>query len=92
MMGRAYDHDWRAVRPVVLARDNFECQVRLPGCTHAATAVDHRIPLAEGGARLDLDNLRAICASCNSRRSAGRQRALADALGGRADASPSREW
>lgn len=92
MVGRAYDHDWRAVRLTVLVRDGHECQVRLPGCTHKATAVDHRIPLAEGGARLDLDNLRAICTSCNSRRSAGRQQALADALTGRADASPSREW
>lgn len=92
MMRTAYDHDWRAIRPVILARDNHECQVRLPGCTSKATAVDHRIPLAEGGARLDPDNLRAVCKSCNSRRSAGRQQALADALGARSSASPSREW
>lgn len=56
---------WPKVRIVILVRDGYECQVRLPGCTEIATEVDHIVPALKGGAPLDLSNLRASCKSCN---------------------------
>lgn len=45
-----------------------------PVCEHcgirAATEVDHIVPLAEGGARLDRANLQALCHRCHMRKGA----------------------
>jgi 5-methylcytosine-specific restriction protein A len=71
---RGYDWDWRKLRLRVLDRDGWLCQVRLPVCTVDATTVDHVVPLARGGARLDPANCRAACGPCNSSRSAGARR------------------
>jgi 5-methylcytosine-specific restriction endonuclease McrA len=60
-----YDHVWRAVRLRILQRDGHQCQIRLAGCTHDATQVDHITPLDQGGPRLDPSNLRAACTHCN---------------------------
>lgn len=58
---------WEEVRKRVLARDRYECQIRLPTiCTGVANTVDHIRPLAEGGHELDERNLRGACHSCNS--------------------------
>ena len=57
---------WLAVRPVVLERDRWLCQIRLPGCKERATAVDHIIELSAGGDPYDLSNLQAACGPCNS--------------------------
>lgn len=89
-MATPYDHDWQRVRLQVLARDAHQCQIRLTGCTGRAEQVDHVIPLAEGGARLDPDNLRSSCRWCNLSRGRGRQRALADALGAQSQPSAQR--
>ena len=60
---RGYDAAWRALRPAILARDGYVCQLcGLPG----ADSVDHIIPMAQGGDRLDPSNLRAAHRSCNS--------------------------
>lgn len=85
-----YDHDWQRVRLQVLARDAHRCQIQLSGCTGRAEHVDHVIPLAEGGARLDPDNLRAACRWCNLSRNRGRQQALAAALGAQSQPSAQR--
>jgi 5-methylcytosine-specific restriction endonuclease McrA len=61
-----YDRAWRAVRPIILARDEHWCQIQGAGCTGIATEVDHINPLATGGARLDPTNLRAACRHCNA--------------------------
>ena len=60
-----YDNTWRAMRKLILQRDGWQCQIRLAGCTHDATQVDHITPLDDGGARLDPLNLRAACTHCN---------------------------
>lgn len=91
-MSGAYDHNWHKVRKQVLERDGHRCQLGLPGCTSSARHVDHIVPLAEGGARLDPDNLRASCQSCNLRRTAGRQAALIQAFEAGHTAQPSRRW
>jgi 5-methylcytosine-specific restriction protein A len=63
---RFYDSArWKAVRAQKLRRNPL-CEV----CTRighvvAATEVDHHVPLARGGAELDLANLTAMCASCH---------------------------
>lgn len=62
--------EWRRTRPVILARDGYLCRVQGPKCTLDATEVDHIVPIADGGARLDPDNLRAACSNCNKRRAA----------------------
>ena len=58
---------WRRVRARVLAA-HPRCQV--PGCTLPATQVDHIRSIASGGAALDPANLRAMCQSCHSRKTA----------------------
>ena len=75
-----YDHTWQRVRLQILKRDANACQVRGPKCKGTATQVDHIIPLVEGGARLDHDNLRACCSSCNAGRGNTRNAELAKAL------------
>lgn len=62
---RGYDAEWQRVRKLVLARDGYECQLRLKVCTKVATQVDHVIPLSAGGARLAMANLQASCKPCN---------------------------
>lgn len=91
-MPRAYDHTWDALRPVILQRDGHQCQIRGPKCKGVATQVDHIVPLSEGGARLDPDNLRAACGTCNAGRQNSRIAALTRALKSTPDATPSRRW
>lgn len=66
------DTRWRTFRAFILSRDNYRCQIRLPGCTtHAPLAgghVDHITPLSRGGAKYDPGNARAACPSCNLKR------------------------
>lgn len=84
-----YDAAWRRLVRYVLVRDNYECRIRLPGCTFRATSGDHIVTRAQGGARLDPLNVRAACVHCNSVR--------ANMLrGGTTElpehAGPSRQW
>lgn len=65
---RVYDStSWRRLRLQVLKRDNYQCQVRLAGCTVVATSVDHIYPVhlcPELG--LEPFNCRSACVHCNS--------------------------
>ena len=54
----------KAVADQVMARDHYECQAQLHGCTVIANEVDHVVPVFEGG-NDELENLRAICSSCH---------------------------
>jgi 5-methylcytosine-specific restriction enzyme A len=61
------------VRRRVLARDQYRCQLRYPGCLGEATEVDHRVNVAQvlrsGGTRQQADdpsNLCGVCAECHS--------------------------
>jgi 5-methylcytosine-specific restriction enzyme A len=84
---RLYGATWRKeIRPAVLLRDNYECQVKLPRCTKVGTCVDHIVPPDEGGAWYDMANLRASCRSCNAARARGGVNAS------RRVRRPSREW
>jgi 5-methylcytosine-specific restriction protein A len=58
---RGYDAAWRRVRLDVL-RAEFLCRMcNEAGVTSVAVEVDHVIPLAHGGARLDRQNLQPLC-------------------------------
>ncbi|WP_092543005.1 HNH endonuclease [Actinoplanes derwentensis] len=65
-------YQWRKVRDYVLQRDNYECQLKRPGCTQRATTGDHIVPLSKGGSLLDPNGIRAACHHCNSSRQAGK--------------------
>jgi len=60
-----YGATWRALRPQILRRDSYTCQIRRDGCTHRATTVDHIIPISRGGDWWDPANLQAACRWCN---------------------------
>jgi 5-methylcytosine-specific restriction endonuclease McrA len=55
---------WKDIRLRVLARDGRICYV----CGGEATQVDHIVPRTKMGDMWDMDNLAAICASCNVRK------------------------
>jgi 5-methylcytosine-specific restriction endonuclease McrA len=59
---------WRRLRLVILARDQYRCQIE--GCRwpdRRADSVDHVVPVSMGGTDHP-GNLRAAHISCNSRR------------------------
>mgnify|MGYP000078324698 CR=1 FL=1 len=56
---------WRRIRAYVLTRDAYACQIQGPTCLGAATEVDKRIPVAQGGDPLDPSNLSSVCAPCH---------------------------
>lgn len=51
------------LRQIVLERDQYRCQLRLPGCTLTATQADHVHPRETHGD--GPENLRAACRHCN---------------------------
>jgi 5-methylcytosine-specific restriction protein A len=57
---RGYDRAWSRVRLVQLAR------APLCKCGAVAVEVDHVVPLADGGARLELGNLQSLCKPCHT--------------------------
>jgi 5-methylcytosine-specific restriction endonuclease McrA len=81
------------VRPAVLRRDGYVCQIQGPGCLGDASTVDHVVSWREldPSQWLNMGLLRAACVRCNSRRGARRQAQLAE-YGRRALLSNRREW
>jgi len=70
-MSRPYDRRiWRdGVRPAVLVRDGFRCQVETaPGriCGRLAREAGHRTALVDGGEPYQLGNLEAQCRAHNA--------------------------
>jgi hypothetical protein len=53
---------WRRTRALVLVRDGYTCQLRLPGCTSLAEHVHHTRGKALGD---DPAYLLSSCAHCN---------------------------
>lgn len=52
---------WRALRKLILERDNFICWM----CGGKANQVDHLVPPSAGGSE-EASNLAAACAKCNN--------------------------
>lgn len=57
--------EWRAVRALVLSRNPL-CAM----CDHPADVVDHVIEIRDGGAKLDINNLRGLCHYHHNKKSA----------------------
>jgi len=64
---RAWDAIAGRVRPVVLARDGYQCCAC--GATEGQLHVDHMVPIALGGGN-ELTNLQTLCRPCNLRKGA----------------------
>jgi hypothetical protein len=56
------------LREQVYKRDNYQCQLKLEGCTGKAECCDHTIPRCIGGLTT-LENLKAACNHCNQKKS-----------------------
>ena len=64
---KAYGGAWAKQRLRVLKRDNYQCQIRGPGCLGYADQVDHIHPLMYGGPLHVSDSeLQAACSHCNA--------------------------
>jgi hypothetical protein len=79
---------WRHAREWALARDGWQCQIKLPGCKGRASCVDHVVELEDGGPPFELSNLQAACRPCNA---AKRNRSLARRAK-LAQPTPLRDW
>lgn len=57
---------WQRLRKAVLQRDGYECRIRGPRCTGAASTVHHILPSSQyPDLFFSPDNLAASCARCN---------------------------
>lgn len=67
---RGYDGLWQRVRAMHLNAHPL-CRMCLDhGRVTPATLVDHVVPIVDGGARLDDDNLQSLCVECHARKTA----------------------
>lgn len=63
---RGYDGLWQRARRVKLAEQPLCEECLRQGRVRAATLVDHIVPMADGGARLDPDNWQSLCDECHT--------------------------
>ncbi|WP_431980020.1 HNH endonuclease [Streptomyces qinglanensis] len=61
---------WRTLKRKVTARDHGCCYRCGAEPTDSPHALDHVIPISEGGSRTDLNNLGLICTPCDAIKSA----------------------
>lgn len=58
--------EWKKARKVSLERFGSACfECREKGITRASSIVHHRIPIRDGGAPLDQENLVPVCSECH---------------------------
>jgi len=62
--------DWRVLRAAVLRESPLCVVCKAKERLIAAGVVDHVVPLKDGGARFDRDNLQPLCVSCHNRKTA----------------------
>lgn len=65
---RGYDSRWEKKRAEYLKLHPV-CELQMSGCTKRANTVDHRIPIARGGAD-DPSNYQSACRCCHSSKTA----------------------
>jgi 5-methylcytosine-specific restriction protein A len=81
---RGYDYQWSlfskqwiAGHPVCGMRADLQLHADDSLCVqrgiHTTTdlVTDHRVPMADGGAKFDADNLQTLCRACNTRKDSG---------------------
>ncbi len=64
---RGYSSDWQHVRFSYLQEHPLCEQCENAGQVVLAIIVHHKIPLAQGGSRLDQGNLMALCVACHDK-------------------------
>ena len=62
--------EWKAVKKHHLAIEPLCRECKKNGLLTKATMADHIIPIKQGGATLDDNNLQSLCWSCHSQKSA----------------------
>lgn len=62
---------WRRCRAAYLRVNPMCVECRRRGALVAAVVVDHVVPIKDGGARFDWNNLQALCVPCHNRKTAG---------------------
>lgn len=58
-------NQWKAVRLLAKRRDGFKC---VQCGERGRLEVDHKVPIRDGGAPYDLDNLQSLCPKCHARK------------------------
>jgi 5-methylcytosine-specific restriction protein A len=66
---RGYDRTWQKARLMYLRRNPLCAKCR----THLDLQVHHKVPISEGGSRLDPKNLETLCGTCHKKHHAGRR-------------------
>ena len=61
---------WRAVRAAFLRQHPLCCACEVRGRVVPAVVVDHVVPIKQGGARFDPENLQSLCVSDHNAKSA----------------------
>jgi 5-methylcytosine-specific restriction protein A len=61
---------WRATRAAYLRAHPLCCKCTARGRRVTARVVDHVVPIKDGGARFDWDNLQALCVACHNSKTA----------------------
>ena len=67
---RGYDARWSKVRLLHLSNEPLCRLCAAQGRVTAADLVDHILPIADGGAVLDEDNLQSLCRRCHDAKTA----------------------
>ncbi len=70
---RGYDRRWEKFRIWFLRRHPV-CEIRTHCNGDGASEVDHKVPLVDGGARLDEANCQGACKPCHSAKTARENR------------------
>jgi 5-methylcytosine-specific restriction protein A len=67
---RGYDEGWKRLAKAIKRDQPFCVQCKAAGVVQLAQEVDHVVPLAHGGARLDRANLQPLCRECHADKTA----------------------
>ena len=62
---RGYGRDHRRLRKILLAQEPTCRLCREKGRVSVATIADHIVPIAQGGAVHDINNLQPVCSDCH---------------------------
>jgi len=59
---------WKKTRDYIIVKEPWCRECRKDNVHTPAYAVDHKVPISEGGSKLDLENLQPLCKSHHARK------------------------